>query len=89
MLNEDGTPLTYGAKWAVSDQAERRQWLRDAGFAVYVGKPGMDVESDEHEDDALSRVDVWENGRALIVFRWAGDEDPGVARGLSDRSETG
>jgi hypothetical protein len=44
----------------------------------------MDVEDDEDADEyeTLSRVDWWENERALLVFRWTGDEDAGLSRGL-------
>jgi len=76
-------PLTYGAKWQADGQAERRSWLREAGFAVCLGKPSMDVADDDNPDEVLSQVDVYENDRALIVFRWAGDEDAGLARGLA------
>ncbi len=83
VTDEAGQPLTYGAKWQRSDQAERRAWLKDAGFAVYAGRPDMDVEDDDRPGESLSRVDVYENERAMIVFRWAGDEDAGLGRGLA------
>jgi DNA invertase Pin-like site-specific DNA recombinase len=77
--DEDGQPLTYGRKWQRSDAAERRAWLRSAGFAVYAGKPGMLDCADE--DEALSRWDVWTGETAALAFAWEGDEDPGLARG--------
>jgi DNA invertase Pin-like site-specific DNA recombinase len=77
------TGETYGAKWQQSGAAERRAWLRDAGFAVYAGRPGMlDGGPGEDEDDgALSRWDAWTGETAALAFAWDGDEDPGLARG--------
>lgn len=81
------TGETYGAKWERSDQAERRAWLRDAGFSVYLGKPDMVTDAaedeDEHPYEALSRVDAWTSDTAALVFEWTGDEDAGLARGLA------
>lgn len=79
------TGQTYGDKWLKADQAERRTWLRDADFSLYVCKP---ADIDAHiippaPGDSLSRSDVHESKRAGLVFVWAGDEDPGMARGVS------
>jgi DNA invertase Pin-like site-specific DNA recombinase len=83
VLDEAGEVLTHGARWARADQAERRAWLRDAGFAVYAGKPGMAPAEDEdaHPGESLSRTDVYASDTAVIVFRWTGDEDAGLVRG--------
>jgi site-specific DNA recombinase len=77
------TGETYGGKWQRSDAAERRAWLRDAGFAVYAGKPGMLDGSGDHEDGgaALSRWDTWAGERAALAFAWDDGEDAGLARG--------
>jgi hypothetical protein len=86
VTGEDGTPLSWGAKWARSDRAERRTWLRDAGFRVFLGRPGMCEGGDEDEDDddgnVMSRWDVYPGERAELAFEWTGDEDPGLGRGL-------
>ncbi|MGO9783403.1 MAG: recombinase family protein [Streptosporangiaceae bacterium] len=84
VVGDDGEPLTYGAKWLASDQAERRAWLRDAGFSVSLAKPHMlpaSFDGDEG-DGVLSTVDVWESDGAALVFRWQDDADSGLARGL-------
>jgi hypothetical protein len=77
------TGETYGQRWQRSDQAERRAWLRDAGFAVYAGKPAMAPAEDEdaHPGESLSRTDVYASDQAALVFRWTGDEDAGLIRG--------
>lgn len=83
VLDDNGTPLTYGAKWLASDQAARRTWLRDdAGFAISLGRPDMDVADMDDDQDLLARVDVEENARAVLVFKWLDDDDPGLARYL-------
>jgi hypothetical protein len=85
VLDEAGEPLTYGAKWAKAAQAERRAQLRDAGFALYLGRPGMldgASEDDPYPYEALSRRDVRNGERAALALEWTGDEDAGLARGL-------
>jgi hypothetical protein len=76
------TGETYGTKWARSDQGERRTWLREAGFALYLSRPDMDVEDTDDDGYELPRTDVWENDRAVLTFRWIDDEDEGLGRGL-------
>jgi DNA invertase Pin-like site-specific DNA recombinase len=82
VLDADGKPDTWGAKWARSDRAARRTWLREAGFALYLSRPDMDVEDNDDDADDLSRTDVHEGDRAVLTFGWDGDEDAGLARGL-------
>lgn len=84
VLDQAGQPLTYGSRWASSDQAERRAWLRDAGFAVYLARPDMEVpEGEDVPGEMDSRLDVYESGTALLFFRWAGDDDAGLGRALA------
>jgi DNA invertase Pin-like site-specific DNA recombinase len=85
VTGDDGEALTYGAKWAASDQAERRAWLKDAGFSVYLAKPRMLADSYDGDegDGLLSTVDVYESADAALIFRWTDDKDAGLARGLS------
>jgi hypothetical protein len=89
VLGDDGRVLTYGARWAASDQAGRRAWLKEAGFGVYLGKPGMTPFTDDEADrpdELFHRADRYENGRAALTFLWAGDDD-GLLRGLPDDPE--
>ena len=86
--DEAGEPITYGSRWASSDQATRRAWLRSAGFQAYLAKPDMvdwttpEDADDEHPEELFSRVDGWENKDAALIFVWSGDDDAGLARGL-------
>jgi site-specific DNA recombinase len=92
VLDEAGRPVTYGTRWAASDRAERRAWLRErSGFELYLGKPGMLDEGGPDDDpyESLSRWDVWESERAALAFEWTGDEDEGLARGLPGLDEDG
>jgi DNA invertase Pin-like site-specific DNA recombinase len=85
VTDENGEPVTYGSRWLASDRAERRAWLREkSGFALFLGAPGTAVDDSEDDDpyESLSRADVYENGRAMLVFRWTGDDDEGLGRGL-------
>jgi hypothetical protein len=76
-----GRPLTYAAKWAAADQTERRAWLRDAGFTIGLGRPDYVLPDPGQPGDEDPRMDAYENSRALVVFRWTGDEDEGLLRG--------
>jgi DNA invertase Pin-like site-specific DNA recombinase len=85
VLDANGQPITYGDKWQVSGQAERRRWLKDdAGFRAYLGRPGMvAADDDDYPDEAFHRVEAYATDRAVLTFLWAGDADPGLARGLA------
>lgn len=76
------TGESYGARWQRSDQGERRAWLREAGFALYLSRPDMDVDGPEDDQDHLSRTDVYESDRAVLTLRWEDDDDEGLGRGL-------
>jgi DNA invertase Pin-like site-specific DNA recombinase len=84
VLDQAGEPVTYGSRWASSDQAARRAWLRDAGFAAYLARPDMDVAPGEDAPGEMdARLDVYESGTAMLFFRWTSDDDAGLGRGLS------
>jgi DNA invertase Pin-like site-specific DNA recombinase len=88
VLGDDGEPVTTGSKWASSDQAERRTWLRNAGFAVYLARPDMTSQAgpddvDAHPGETFSRTDVYTSDSAALIFEWAGDEDAGLGRALN------
>lgn len=86
--DEAGEPITYGSRWQQYGQAERREWLRSAGFSAYLCRPhqiewAADDEPDDHPEELLSRTDAYTSESAALVFQWNGDEDAGLARGLS------
>jgi DNA invertase Pin-like site-specific DNA recombinase len=84
VLDAAGEPVTYGSKWASSDQAARRAWLKDAGFSVSLARPDMlaDGYDGDDGDGVLSTVDIYESGTAALIFEWAGDGDAGLGRSL-------
>ena len=78
--DDAGQVVTYGARWAASDQAERRAWLREAGFTLGLGKPEYVLADPGEPGDGLARMDTYEDDRALLVFTWTGDDDAGFWR---------